>query len=429
MSPHRRIWWTGGLLALVAGLVISSTVVLPRSASIPSAQTAPPAVKVAVAVAQRGPLPVDLPGIGTLEAVRQVTVPAEVDGRVTRILFDAGTYARAGQLLVQLNDAPDRGDAARLAAQATNARALLDRTRRLLPRQAATEEQLDQAQAAHDQTAGDLQRVQALIAQKQITAPFDGALGIRQVHLGQFVRAGDPIVSLTDSRTLFANFTLPEQVLSSLKRGQRVALTVDAYPTRTFTATITTIEPQVSPTARTLRVQATLRNPDGLLAPGMFVNARVALPPRPDVITVPETAIISSAYGDSVYIVHDASAPPPASRATSSASPASSASSAGSQDAPAPAAATPHAAGSLIASQAYVKTGQRIDQRVVIEEGLAAGARVVTSGQLRLHNGAAVSIVDRDTLALQTASPALGSGSGSGSRKVSGSTTSGGGQR
>ncbi len=369
----RRLWWAAGTLAFAGGLAILSGFVSSADEGAPAAPPALPPVKVAVATAKQGPLPAALPGIGTLEAVKQVTISAEVDGRVTRILFEPGARVRAGQLLVQLNDAPERGDAARLAAQATNARALLDRTRRLLPLQAATAEQLDQAQASHDQAAGELQRVEALIAQKQIAAPFDGALGIRQVHLGQFIRAGDPIVTLTDSRTLFANFTLPEQALPHLKRGQSVTLSADAHPGRAFTAAISTIEPQVSATARTIRVQALLRNADGALAPGMFVNARVALPPRPDAITVPETAIISSAYGDSVYVVDDAAARTPA---------AGSATVAG-----------------LVAQQRYVKTGPRLDQQVVIEDGLAAGTRVVTSGQLRLHNGAPVTISDRDTLA------------------------------
>ena len=216
----RRLLWAAGTIALASSFAFLSGAVTSRGAARPSAQAAPPPLKVAVAAAQQGPLPSALPGIGTLEAVRQVTVSAEVDGRVTRILFEPGARVRAGQLLVQLNDAPERGDAARLAADITNARTLLDRTRRLLPQQAATQEQLDQAQAAHDQAAGQLQRVDALIAQKRIAAPFDGALGIRQVNLGQFVRAGDLIVTLTDSRTLFANFTVPEQALPALKRGQ-----------------------------------------------------------------------------------------------------------------------------------------------------------------------------------------------------------------
>lgn len=329
--------------------------------------TMPPA-KVAVAAAVQADFPVVLTGIGSLEATRQVMVTAEVDGRVAQILFSPGDQVKAGQLLVQLNDAPEQGELARLQAQARNARALLDRTRRLAPLQAATREQLDQAQADHEQAAADVRRVQALIDQKRIKAPFDGVLGVRRVNLGQFARAGDPLVSLTDGSAMYANITLPEQALGALRVGQPVTVTVDAHAERAFPGKVTTVEPQVDPGTRTVRVQALIPNAEGALSSGMYAHGRISLPDRPDVITVPETAVSYSAYGDSVYVV---------------------------------AAPDSGAAGSApTVRQAYVKTGERLRGRVVVTEGLKAGDRVVTSGQLRLHNGAAVDILPDDTVAL-----------------------------
>lgn len=324
--------------------------------------------KVAVAPAVRADFPVALTGIGSLEATRQVQVPAEVDGRVTQILFTAGQQVQAGQLLVQMNDAPEQGELARLQAQARNARTLLERTRRLLPQQAATREQLDQAQADYDQAAADIKRVQALIEQKRVKAPFDGVLGVRRVNLGQFAKAGDSLVSLTDASTLYANITLPEQALGALRAGQPVTVTVDAHAGREFAGKVTTVEPQVDAGSRTVRVQATLPNADGALAAGMFAHGRIGLPDRPNVITVPETAVSYSAYGDSVYVL----TPPKAG-----------------QDGAGP-----------TVRQAYVKTAERVRGRVVVTDGLEAGDQVVTSGQLRLHNGAAVDVIDRDTVAL-----------------------------
>ncbi|AHC45821.1 putative Co/Zn/Cd efflux system membrane fusion protein [Achromobacter xylosoxidans NBRC 15126 = ATCC 27061] len=327
--------------------------------------------KVAVAPVLQADFPVALSGIASLEATRQVLVPAEVDGRVAQILFTPGERVRAGQLLVQLNDAPEQGELARLQAQARNARALLERTRRLVPQQAATREQLDQAQADYDQAAGEIKRIQALIEQKRVKAPFDGVLGVRRVHLGQFARAGDPLVSLTDAASVYANITLPEQALGALRMGQPVSITVDAHAGRVFEGTVTTIEPQVDPGSRTVRVQATLANADGALAAGMFAHGQVMLPARPGVLTVPETAISYSAYGDSVYVVTppkagDTSAPP-------------------------------------TVTQAYVQTAERVRGRVVVTKGVKPGDRVVTSGQLRLHNGAPVEISAQDTVALDAA--------------------------
>ncbi len=330
--------------------------------------------KVAVAAAVQADFPVVLSGIGSLEATRQVLVPAEVDGRVAQILFTPGETVKAGQLLVVLNDAPEQGELARLQAQARNARALLERTRRLVPLQAATREQLDQAQADYEQAAGDIRRVQALIEQKRVKAPFDGMLGVRRVNLGQFARAGDPLVSLTDGSSMYANITLPEQALGALRVGQPVTITVDAHAGREFPGQVTTVEPQVDPGTRTVRVQALLANADGALSAGMYAHGRISLPDRPGVITVPETAVSYSAYGDSVYVV---------------------------------AAPEAGAAAGPTVRQAYVKTGERLRGRVVVTEGLDAGDRVVTSGQLRLHNGAAVEILPEDTVALDGARQAV----------------------
>lgn len=357
----------GAVVALAMAAALAGGAVYWKSkAAAPGGGWAMPPAKVAVAPAVQADFPVVLAGIGSLEATRQVLVAAEVDGRVAQILFTPGEAVKAGQLLVQLNDAPEQGELARLQAQARNARALLDRTRRLLPLQAATREQLDQAVADHEQAAADVRRVQALIDQKRIKAPFDGVLGVRRVNLGQFARAGDPLVSLTDASSLYANLTLPEQALGVLRVGQPVAVTVDAHAGREFPGKVTTVEPQVDPGTRTVRVQALLANPDGALSAGMYAQGRIGLPDRPDVITVPETAVSYSAYGDSVYVV----TPPEA------------------------------AAAAPTVRQAYVKTGERLRGRVVVTEGLKAGDRVVTSGQLRLHNGAAVEILPDDTVAL-----------------------------
>ena len=357
--------WAVVVLATAAALAGGAMYWKSKAAAPGGGWSMPPA-KVAVAPAVQADFPVALAGIGSLEATRQVMVAAEADGRVAQILFTPGEAVKAGQLLVQLNDAPAQGELARLQAQARNARALLDRTRRLVPLQAATREQLDQAVADHEQAAADVRRVQALIDQKRIKAPFDGVLGVRRVNLGQFARAGDPLVSLTDASSLYANLTLPEQALGVLRVGQPVAVTVDAHAGREFPGKVTTVEPQVDPGTRTVRVQALLTNPDGALSAGMYAQGRIGLPDRPDVITVPETAVSYSAYGDSVYVV------------------------------------TPPEAGAAAPTvrQAYVKTGERLRGRVVVTEGLKAGDRVVTSGQLRLHNGAAVEILPDDTVAL-----------------------------
>jgi membrane fusion protein, multidrug efflux system len=320
----------------------------------------PPTVISAVRVGTRS-VPRFAPGIGSIVAVHQVTVNPEVPGRVTKIFFHPGETVRAGDPLVQLNDAPDRGDLASYQAQARLAEITLARSKQLVKRQFTPQETVDQNQSQLDQMNAMIQKTEAVIAQKLIRAPFSGKLGVRQIDLGQYLNAGAPIVTLTDLSKLYVNFTLPSQQRPEIRVGQKVRVTSDAYPGRVFDAKLTTIEPQLSPDTRTIEVEATMPNPDDALLPGMFVNAAIVLPPERDVTVVPETAVEYTLYGDSVYVVRH-----------------------GGRD----------AAGKpvLKAVRVPVKTGMRWGGNVAILSGLHPGEEVVAAGQIKLQNGAQVAV-------------------------------------
>ena len=326
----------------------------------------PPAA-VAVSVAKKEAMPRYAPGIGTLQAVHQVTITSEVGGLVTKINFQAGAQVKAGDSLVQLNDQPDQGDLANFKAQAKLAELNLTRSRELLARQNAAQATVDQNQAQLDQARAGIAKTEANIAQKLIRAPFGGALGIRQIEVGQYVNAGGPVVTLTDLDNLYVNFTLPEQQRGEIAIGQKVRITVDAYPGRTFEAALTTIEPQIDPTMRAIKVQATLANPDHALQPGMFASIRVVLPSGPDVVTLPATSVDFTLYGDSVFVVRedgkDANGKPV-----------------------------------LKVTRTFVKTGDRDKDRVAILDGVSPGDQVVTSGQLKLQSGGEVVVKPSDAL-------------------------------
>ena len=325
----------------------------------------PTAVSTVEAVAEAMPRTLD--GIGTVTAVHQVTVAPEVGGRITAIQFEAGGTVKAGAPLVQLNDAPDRADLASAEAQRTYGQVTLDRSRTLAVRSFGTQQAVDQSQSQLDAARAAIAHAEATIAQKLVRAPFGGQLGVRQVEVGQYLAAGTAIVTLTDLDQLYVNFTLPEQARSALVSGQQVTVRADAFPDRTFTATLTTIEPQVDSGTRSIKGQASLANPDHLLLPGMFAKIQVLLPPRPGVVTVPETAVDYTAYGESVYLVHEDG-----------------------RDA----AGLPV----LKAVQSFVKTGPRHDGKVAILEGVAAGDRVVSAGQVKLHGGTVVVLPVNDTV-------------------------------
>jgi multidrug efflux system membrane fusion protein len=325
------------------------------------AHNKPPPAQISAAGVKVEAVPRFAPAIGSLAAVHQVTINPEVGGRVVQIGFEAGATVKAGEPLVQLNDAPDQGDLKNYEAQARWAQVSLQRAQALHKNNFASQEAVDQAQSQLDQARAQITKTAALIAQKQIRAPFSGKLGVRQIEVGQYLTPGAPIVTLTDLSTLYVNFTLPGRDRPEIKVGQRVNVKTDAFPGRVFPAEITTIEPQISPDTRTMQVQATMQNPGDALLPGMFVDAAVVLPPQPDMLVVPATAVEYTLYGDSVYVIReegkDAKGEP-----------------------------------LLKAVRTPVKTGTRWGDNVAILDGLKAGEQVVSAGQVKVQNGAEVKI-------------------------------------
>jgi multidrug efflux system membrane fusion protein len=275
-------------------------------------------------------------------------------------MFTAGAPVKAGKPLVQLFDAPDQADLASFKAQATVAQLSLDRAKQLAARQFGPQATVDSAQAAFDQASAGIAKTEAIISQKLVRAPFDGVLGVRHVEVGQYLSAGTQIVTLTDLSAVYANFTATEKDSATLKVSQTVRLSVDAYPGRTFVGKITTIEPQINTDTRNIRIQATIENPDHILKPGMFATTTVVLPDKPAVVTLPETAVDYTLYGDSVYLITENKAD--------------------------------DGKTNLTAVRTFVRTGDRVNGRAVINSGLKPGDRVVAVGQLKLQSGAAVEI-------------------------------------
>ncbi|MBB4262544.1 MULTISPECIES: efflux RND transporter periplasmic adaptor subunit [unclassified Bradyrhizobium] len=361
--PVRPVLWfiiVGTLLAVLVGGLVWFNYFRGQMIKQFFANNKPPPTAVSAAEAKSEVVPNLLTAVGGLVAVHQVDVSADVNGRVTEIKFAPGTRVEAGTPLVQLFDAPEQGDLANYKAQATVAQLSLDRAKQLAARQFGPQATVDTAQAAYDQAQAGIAKTEALISQKLVRAPFSGDLGVRKVEVGQYLTAGTAIVSLTDLSELWANFTVTEKDSGSLKVGQTVKLKVDAYPGRIFEGKITTIEPQISTDTRNIRVQATIANPEKILKPGMFVTTTVVLPDKPAVITVPETAVDYTLYGDSVFVITEKK--------------------------------EEDGKTSLSAVRTFVQTGNRVEGRVEIIKGVKAGDKVVAVGQLKLQSGAAVSI-------------------------------------
>src|SRR6201996_1762753 len=359
--PVRMVRWfiiVGLLLALLVGALVGFNMFRDHAIKQFFAGMKPPPTPLSIAEAKSEVIPNLQTAVGDLAAVHQVNVTSDIGGRITGIMFEAGATVEAGSPLGQLFDAAGQGDLASFKAQAVVAQLSLDRAKQLAAKQFGPQATVDQAQAAYDQATAGIAKTEAIISQKLVRAPFDGELGVRHVEVGQFLTAGTQIVTLTDLSMLYANFTVTEKQSAQLKVGQTVRVVVDAYPDRTFEGKITAIEPQISADTRNIHVQATIENPDHILKPGMFTTTTVVLPEKPAVVTVPETAVDYTLYGDSVFLLTEK------------------------KDA--------DGKSSLTAVRTFVRTGNRIEGRTEILEGVKPGDRGVAVGQLNLQSGGAV---------------------------------------
>ncbi len=337
------------------------------------------------------------PGIealGTVSASEGVDLTVETPGIVKEIKFSPNQQVKAGDVLVQLDDAAERADLAATKAQAALDQTSLDRASVLQKRGVGSDVTVDSARAAADASASQVLKLQALLDQKQLRAPFSGTIGIRRIDIGQYLSPGTIVATLQDLDTLYVDFSVPEQNLDLLKIGGNVRFgtTTDNLP---FSGKIIGIEPKVDPVSRLVKVRAEVSNSEGKLSPGQFVQARVMLPEEKNVIALSQTAVVSSLYGDYVFVVRP---PEPANGqaapAASEAKPAAEGKSAETDKSKDTSKAAPEAKKepSLVARQIFVKTGRRSNGLVEIIEGVSPGDQVVTAGQNRLSNNTPVTI-------------------------------------
>jgi membrane fusion protein (multidrug efflux system) len=322
--------------------------------------------------------------IGTLTAIQGVNVAPEVAGIVKDYFFESGDDVQKGAKLVQLDTSVEEADLVRNRAVLLEANADLERQASLVKRAIVSQAVVDSTTSKRDTAAAQVQRMEAVIAQKNITAPFAGKLGLRRVEKGQYIKAGDPLVWLQALDPIWIDFPVPEGDVGKLKKGAAVELTVNAYPKEVFKGEIEAFDARVAEDTRTLMVRATLPNPDHKLLPGMFANVAVATGEPKELVTVPRTAVTYGLYGDSVWVVKES---PPEPQKTASA---------GETAVPEP---------KLTVERRFVRAGPSREESVSILEGVADGEQVVTSGQLKLHPDAAIKIDNSRPLTPQAQRP------------------------
>jgi membrane fusion protein (multidrug efflux system) len=313
-----------------------------------------------------------LPAIGTLRAVQGVDIASEVGGIVREINFDSGQLVTEGTILVKLDDAVEQADLKSGQAQLRLAELELARQEELLRRKNTSQTTFDTARATRDTAAAVVDRIRAIIEQKSIKAAFGGRLGIRNVDLGQYVSAGDAMVTLQRLSPIYVDFPVPEQELGRLSIGEAVEVTVDSETDRTFAGEVESIDAKVNQATRNVLVRARIENRDARLLPGMFADVRVIGGDAKDVVTLPRTAVTYSLYGDSIYVVVEA--PVEKSGGAAKSEP------------------------RLIVDRRFVRVGETRGDRVSILDGVKEGEQVVIAGQIKLRPKAHVVVDNSDTL-------------------------------
>jgi membrane fusion protein, multidrug efflux system len=361
MTTKKKLW-----IAVIAGLVAALAVLagvkagqIGKMIQAGKSFTPPPEAVTTAKVEPATWLP-SRSAVGTLVAFRGVTLGAELPGTIREVHFDSGQSVRKGAVLVKLDTSTEEAQLQAALADAKLARDNLERALDLRKGEANTPADLDAARTRSAQAEATVATLRATIAKKVIQAPFDGRVAIRQVELGQVVSPGTPIASLQSVTPIYAEFWLPQQSLADVKVGQKVRMTTDTFPGQSWEGTVSTVNTEVDVATRNVRIRATFPNPDGRLRPGMFANVEVlAGEPRP-VLVIPVTAALFAPYGDSVFVLED----------------------------------KPDASGkpAQVATQKFVRLGERRGDLVAVVSGLKEGDVVVSSGAFKLRSGGAVTV-------------------------------------
>ncbi len=292
--------------------------------------------------------------VGSMRAARGADLASEVSGVVDWVGFDSGTDVAAGTVLLRLRPDDDQAKLAELQAAADLAATNLARDQKQLRAQAVSQASIDADDSHLRGARAQVAQLQALMAEKVVRAPFAGRLGLRQVDVGQYLPAGQMIITLQALDPIYVDFYVPQQAVAGLRRGQAASVTVDGYPGRKFSGVISAISPKLDQASRMAQVRATLPNADHALFPGMFANVAVSSGPVHRYLTLPNAALVYNPYGTTVFVVgHDT---PPT------------------------------------VKQATIKTGPVRGDQVAVLEGLSEGDVVVTAGQIKLHQGSVIAV-------------------------------------
>ena len=348
----------GGLILLVVILVGIKVMQIGKMMSSPMVM---PATTVTSAPVKEEDWAPRLSAVGSVSAVQGAMLSTDLAGTVAEVKFESGAVAKKGDVLVRLDASSEEGQLRTAEADLELARNDLARTRDLAARRVISKAELDAAESKFKQKEGAVGNMRAMVGKKEVRAPFDGQLGIRQVNIGQMINAGQQVVALTALDPVYVDFALPQQELSKLAAGFEVGVHTDAVPGREFKGKLTAINSMVDTVTRNVTLQATLENPDHTLRPGMFAKIDVLLPEKQKALVVPGSAISYAPFGDSVFVIEKKKDPKTGKE-------------------------------SQVIRQQFVRIGEARGDFVSITDGLKPNETIVSTGVFKLRNGMPVTI-------------------------------------
>lgn len=312
-------------------------------------------------IAQKQDWQPSLKAVGTLRAAQGADLSTEMAGTVEHIFIESGQDVSEGTVLLQLDAKEEIAQLQALKAQERLAKITLDRDEKQLKVEAISQATYDADKAQLENLTAQVQAQQAMLEKKIVTAPFSGRLGIRKVDIGQFINAGQAVVTLQQLDPIYFDFFVPQQKIGQLKVGQKVTLTTESLKDKKIEGTVTAINAKVDATTRNIEVRATFKNQEKILRPGMFATANITLGTKENYLTLPQTAVTFNPYGNTVFVVHKDGK-------NKDGSP------------------------KLTVKTAFVETGLTRGDQVAILSGIKAGDEIVTAGQLKLRNGSVVTV-------------------------------------
>ena len=360
VRPGRGIMWKtiAGLIVLVVLLLGIKAMQIAKMMSSPMQI---PATTVSSATVKEEDWAPILSAVGSVSAVQGAVLSTDLAGTVAEVKFENGAVAKKGDVLVRLDVSSEEGQLRTAEADLQLARQDLGRTRDLAARKVISKAELDAAESKFKQKEGAVDNMRAMVGKKEVRAPFDGQLGIRQVNVGQMINAGQQVVALTALDPVYVDFALPQQELAKLSAGFEVRVHTDAVPDREFKGKLTAVNSMVDTVTRNVTLQATLENPDHALRPGTFAKVEVMLPEKHKALVVPGSAISYAPFGDSVFVIEKKKDPKTGKE-------------------------------SQAIRQQFVRVGEARGDFVSITDGLKPNETVVSTGVFKLRNGMPVTI-------------------------------------